>query len=170
MAWNPFKRRGKEAPEQQPAAPAAPRPADVPAPKPRGLLGRVFGRKPKPAPKPAAPAAPPAQAPAPVPAGPAPAPAEGGGEGGEGGEAQPKRTYPGTLQVSAKGTWKISSSKWYGTASGTLTGTAVRVFIDAMEDGKTETAIYLIAQAYDDGSGFADGMDPDGTNVDIDYS
>jgi hypothetical protein len=180
MVWNPFKRgRGKETPaaEQQPAAPAGPAPAEAPAPK-RGLLGRMFGRKPKPAPapasKPTAPAGPPAQAPGPGPAGAAPAPAEGGegggGEGGEGGEAKPKRTYPGTLPVSATGTWKISSSIWYGTASGTLTGAAVRVFIDTMEDGgNEEAAIYLIAQAYDDGSGFADNMDPDGTSVVIDY-
>jgi hypothetical protein len=159
--WNPFKRRGKQQPPEQPAAPAAARPAEVPAPKPRGLLKRVFGRKPKQAPTP--PPTPPAQ-----PAAPAPAPAAPGGAPPAGDQA-PRRDYPSALPVSGTGTWKISSSLWRGTASGTLTGAAVRVFIDAMEAGDTETPTYLIATAYDDGSGFADMLDLSGTSIDISY-
>lgn len=150
--WNPFRRRGKE---EAPAAPAGPTPA-APTPAPaapeapkRSRLGRLFGRKPKPAPAPA-------EAPA-APAGPPPAP------------EQPPRVYPGGLDVSASGTWKISSSIWHGTASGTLTGAAVKVFLDAIESGDNETPTFLIAQAYDNGSGFAQNLDLAGTSVDITY-
>jgi len=166
--WNPFKRRDKAAgaaPEPTPA-PAAP-PAEAPqaAPKP-GLLGRLFGRKPKaaapaPAPGPEAPPIAPAPAPEPPPTAPAEAPApaaEGGGEGEGGGQGaavapEPERVYPSFLHVSAEGDWVISETEWKGTMSGTLHGDDVKTFIDAMEregeDGPDyETAIPLIATAY----------------------
>lgn len=162
--WNPFRRRGKDTEPPAPQAPAAPtRPAEPPAPRP-GRLRRLFGRKPKPAPTapPAAPA--PAEKPPAAPAGPPSPPAEGGGGGG--GEG---KDYPASLPVSGTGTWKVSSTLWNGTAHGTLTGAAVRIFLDAMESGDTNTALFLIAAAYDDGSGFGEMIEPQGCSVDISY-
>ncbi len=158
--WNPFKRRGREQPPQAaPPAQAPTRPAEAgPAPRP-GRLRRLFGRKPKQAQPPAAPP----EAPTPAPARAGQAPPAGGGEG------RPRRDYPNSLPVSGTGTWKISSTRWVGTASGILTGAAVRVFIDAMEAGDTETPTFLIATAYDDGSGFADMLDLSETSIDISY-
>lgn len=172
MRLNPFRRRGGEK-----AAPKAPSsglgpgvtgPAGAgeaqPAPK-RGLLGRMFGRKPKPAPAPK----PKAEEPPEV-GGPAPAAPEGAGPAGgpEGAEAKPPRTYPSTLPVSASGWWKISDTDWNGTAHGTLTGIAVRQYIDALEAGNLDLCIYLIAEAYDDGSDFARHLDIAGSAVEID--
>jgi hypothetical protein len=43
------------------------------------------------------------------------------------------------------------------------------VFLDAIEVGDVETATLLIAQAYDDGSGFSDMLDLSGTSIEISY-
>ncbi len=165
MRWNPFKRGDKGQPEPKapssglgPGVSAGPAGAEGGQPPKRGLLGRIFGRKPKPTPEeePQAPAAPAGRR-----------EEEAGPEGG-GGPAAPQRTYPSSLFVSATGAWKISDSIWYGTASGTLTGAAVKVYLDALEAGELDVCIYLIAEAYDDGSGFAKNLDLDGCDVQID--
>lgn len=179
MRWNPFKRGdktgGKKPAPKAPSSglgPGVSGPAgaggEKPAPK-RGLLGKLFGRKPKPAPapKPKEEKEEPAVGGPPTASGPEP---EGGGPGGgpAGGGGEPKRTYPSSLFVSATGWWKISKTYWYGTAKGTLTGAAVKIYIDALEAGELDTCIYLIAEAYDDGSDFAKHLDIDGCDVQID--
>lgn len=157
--WNPFRRGGKQPPAgAAPTPPAAPSPGTQP-PKPRGL-GRLFRRRPK-APPPTPPTAPSAEAPTPAPPGEAGPPPERG--------EKPAREYPSSLSVSGEGTWKISKTLWHGTASGVLTGAAVKVFLDAMEAGDVATATLLIAQAYDDGSGFSDMLDLSGTTIEISY-
>jgi hypothetical protein len=158
--WNPFRRREKAeapAPEPTPAAPAPGPQAPTQAPKKRGLLGRLFGRKEKPAAPAPAPAAPPAGGPPTPPAPPAPpsGPAEEpeeyekGEEGEE--EEEEERKYPPFLHVSADGVWKISDTEWDGIMSGTLHGQDVKTFIDAMEGRggpNYYVAIPLIAEAY----------------------
>ncbi|MEU3084737.1 hypothetical protein ABZ697_31105 [Streptomyces albidoflavus] len=146
------------APSEGPATPApAPKPTpeptpEPPAPKKRGLLGRIFGRKKGGGEAPAegtGPAPAPASEPSPAPAG---EPGPEAGEEGEGGEATPPpRVYPSVLHVAAEGDWVISDTEWTGTMSGTLTGADVKRFIDAMEaEGgpNLHIAIPLIADAY----------------------
>ncbi len=148
--WNPFKRKDKD---QEPAIPAAapPAPAGPDESEKKGAFRRLadkFRRKQPPPAAPAAPAAPTA------PTGDTPAP--GGAGGGSGGEAPAKdpgdgqRTYPGRLAVSADGIWIISSTEWDGIMSGTLHGQDVQDFLEAMEAGDLETAVDLVAKAYDD--------------------
>ncbi|MFF5639775.1 hypothetical protein [Streptomyces sp. NPDC012825] len=153
----------EEGPRPEPTPAPAPRPEPTPAPaeeapkKRGGLLGRLFGRKKKEAPAPEAPSAPaaPPSAPAAPPAPAEEAPEEVPGEEGEGGPAgpgkRPERVYPSFLHVEADGDWVISDTEWSGTMSGTLHGSDVKTFIDAMEQEggpDYDTAIPLIADAY----------------------
>ncbi|EFF88171.1 PE-PGRS family protein [Streptomyces sp. e14] len=156
----------EEGPRPEPTPAPAPRPEPTPAPaeeggkKRGGLLGRLFGRgKKKEAPAappeaPSAPAAPSAPSAPSAPAeeeGPAEAPGEEGEEGGGGVGERPERVYPPFLHVSADGDWVISDTEWSGTMSGTLHGSDVKTFIDAMEakgGPQYDVAIPLIADAY----------------------
>lgn len=183
MKWNPFKRGGDKAAPAAPSSglgPGVSGPAGTgegkPAPK-RGLLGRMFGRKPKPAPKPKPKPAPEEPAPKPAPeepeaGGPPSAGEPGPGGGGEGGPAEggggPERIYPRTLFVSATGWWQFSKRRWFGTAHGTLTGSAVKIYLDSLEAGELNTCLYLIAEAYDDGSDFARNVIIERSDVVID--
>ncbi|MFL6115604.1 MAG: hypothetical protein ACJ786_30290 [Catenulispora sp.] len=166
MRWNPFKRGGGKPAPQAPSSglgPGVSGPAGAgggqPAPK-RGVLGRIFGRKPKPAP-------------APEPEEPeAGGPPAAGGPGPEGGPAEgpahTPRTYPSTLYVSASGWWQFSKRRWNGRAHGTLTGAAVKLYMDALEAGELFTCLNLIALAYDDGSDFAQNVLIEDSDVQID--
>ncbi|MFF7013231.1 hypothetical protein ACFY9Y_35055 [Streptomyces fimicarius] len=162
--WKFGRDKGKEqAPEPTPAPSPPPAPTPTPAspaegPKEKkgGLLGRLFGRgKKKKEEAPAAPE-PPAAPPTPPapPTGPPPTggePSEGGEEGGEeeaGGKEEAERVYPGSLGVSADGDWQISSTQWSGIMQGVLNGTDVKTFMDAIEAGKMDIAIPLVADAY----------------------
>ena len=150
------KGKGKEeGPASEPTPAPAPRPEPTPAPageapkKRGGLFGRLFGRgKKKEAPAPEE--APAEEAPAEA----EEAPAEEAAEEAEAPPAappEPERVYPPFLHVSADGDWVISDTEWSGTMSGTLHGSDVKTFIDAMEaEGGPDyhTAIPLIADAY----------------------
>ena len=153
--WWPFGRKKAEAPrpEPTPRPGPAPEPGEAP-PKRRGLFGRMADkvrRKPKEAPPAAPPAAPPTP-PAPPTTPPAPAEEAPPEEAGAPPTAPPKeRVYPSFLHVEASGLWIISDTEWEGTMSGTLHGSDVKVFIDAMEaEGGPdyEIAIPLIGDAY----------------------
>ncbi|MFF4484697.1 hypothetical protein ACFY1A_48220 [Streptomyces sp. NPDC001520] len=154
--WKRLFGRGKEEgptpaappPEAPPAAPAA---GEEPAAgKGGGLFARLLGRgkgKKEEAPPPEAPPAAPAA-----------------GEGGEGGEAPPPPAPappppPSSLSVTIPGRWQISSTTWGGTIRGTLHGQGVVTFLNAMDKGDLDTAVYLVAQQYGAGSGFADLLD-----------
>ncbi|MEU2358853.1 hypothetical protein ABZ599_38860 [Streptomyces misionensis] len=162
--WWPFGRKKEEAPKEAPPKAPAPEPTPAPPPTPeptpaegekkRGLFGRLrekIQRKPKEAP-PEAPAEAPPAAPTPPPAEEAPpeaAPEEAAAPPAAPPEAE--RTYPSFLHVEADGDWVISDTQWSGTMSGTLHGSDVKLFIDAMEakgGPDYETAIPLIADAY----------------------
>ncbi|WP_327180470.1 hypothetical protein OG599_35385 (plasmid) [Streptomyces sp. NBC_01335] len=166
--------RDKDRSESTPAPAPAPSPEPQPSAEPSapaekksgGFLSRLFGRsKQKVAPEtppaePAPPAEPPASPPSPPTTG-------GGGGGGEGGGAEegegapePERVYPSSLTLSVQGTWVISSSIWHGPISGTLTGANAKAFVIHMEKGNEESAIRLLADAYDDKEmGFARYLD-----------
>ncbi|MFF7373625.1 hypothetical protein [Streptomyces tricolor] len=136
-----------------------PRPEPTPAPRPTpaegekrgGLLGRLFGRKRKEEAPPEAPPAPPTPPPAEAPEiPPEAAPAEEAPPPAA--PPPPERVYPPFLHVSAEGDWVISETEWNdGTMSGTLHGSDVKAFIDAMEEEggpNYDVAIPLIADAY----------------------
>lgn len=83
---------------------------------------------------------------------------EGGGGGGE--EPEEREYYPPGMSVSVGGTWRVSSSVWTGIISADLSGDQVRGFLDAIDSGDEEEAIYIAAQGYDTmGSGFADRLE-----------
>lgn len=139
-----------------------------------GAAKRVTGRRerekpeaPAPAPTEPTPEAPPAgpapKAPAAPEEGAEPTePGEGGAEEEEGEEEEEKRKYPGSLNVSMTGNWVVSKSLWRGgLVSGTLTGTAVKTFLDGMEGrGDMEAAIHEVCKAYDhEDHGFARQVD-----------
>lgn len=126
--------KGKDqGPEEGPAPEPTPAPTPAPAEggKKPGILGRLFGRRKKKEAPAEAPTAPPAAPPAAPP--------------------KPERVYPPFLHVSADGDWVISDTEWSGTMSGTLHGSDVKTFIDAMEakgGPEYDIAIPLIAEAY----------------------
>ncbi|MGW1379555.1 hypothetical protein ACWD6P_35545 [Streptomyces sp. NPDC002446] len=162
--WKFGRGKGKEegpAPEPTPAPTPPPTPAPAEGEKKRGFFGRLKDKvRPK---KEKAPAAPPAEAPPAPPAAPPTAPPEAPPEEAPPEEAPPgappagpptpARVYPSFLHVEADGDWVISDTEWSGTMSGTLHGSDVKTFIDAMEPPKGgapdyDTAIPLIADAY----------------------
>lgn len=144
MRLNPFKRGGGR-PADGPSGQggAAPKSGGNWFSRAAGKVGKAFGRgKPEPEEE-AGPSGP---------AGPEGGGEEGGGAGGGGGASgggKEPRSYPRSLGVAADGIWQISSTEWEGVMAGVLHGSDVEAFMDAMEAGDHDTAIELVAKAYD---------------------
>lgn len=152
MRLNPFKRGGgKAAASGKATSGGAPSGGQASAPKSGGgwfsrtvgKVGKALGRgKPEPEPEeetgPAAPAGPEGRG-----------DDEGGAGGGAGGRKPRRSSYPRSLGVAADGIWQISSTEWEGVMAGVLHGEDVEEFLDAMDNGDHDTAIKLIAEAYD---------------------
>lgn len=142
MRLNPFKRGGgKAAGGSSGKGGAAPKSGGGWFSRAAGKVGKAFGRG-KPEPEEEAGPSGPTE-----PAGPEGGGEEGGGAGGGGGKEP--RSYPRSLGVAADGIWQISSTEWEGVMAGVLHGVDVEVFIDAMDAGDIDTAIELVAKAYD---------------------
>ncbi|MER7050388.1 hypothetical protein ABT391_36785 [Streptomyces jumonjinensis] len=168
---------GAEQTPQEPTPPPAPEAAPAAAPKEKkaGFFGRLFGRGRKKEKEGGPAETPTSEAPPAPPSGPTPpaAPAAGGpsdegGSGGGGGgegegagkEEEEKRVFPSSIDASVDGTWVISDSVWRNVISGTITGKDVKAFILAVERGKEDIAIRLLADAYDyQDMGFARYLD-----------
>lgn len=168
------------APAPAPQAPAG----EAPKEKKRGLLGRTWDRvrggkkKPPAAPAEAAPpAAPPAPPKGPPPPPAPPTPAEGPegptgpggpkgpeGEGGEEGEEEEKdySGSPASMEVKIPGKWAFSKKTWTGVVKGTLgSQAAVIEYLKAIDEGREQDAVQMIVDIFDDGSGFASGVELD---------
>ncbi|MFF2082033.1 hypothetical protein ACFVXG_45580 [Kitasatospora sp. NPDC058162] len=79
--------------------------------------------------------------------------------------ARKRSARPGTLHVAILGKWKISETKWTGTARGHLSGQQVHRFLDAMDHGDQETAVRIVAEIYADGRGFDEQLDYEGSTI-----
>ncbi|MDX2695939.1 hypothetical protein [Streptomyces ipomoeae] len=167
--------KGKGKGEEPPPAPA-PTPAPAPPPageapkeKKRGLFGRLKDKVTRKKP-PAAPAeeAPPAAPPAP-PEGPPPGPPGGpmpeGPEEPEGPPEEEEKDYsdaPSSAAINIPGQWAFSKKTWPGVVKGTLSGQAeVIAYLKAIDEGREKDAVEMIVEKFDQGSGFASGVDLD---------
>ncbi|MGW1675671.1 hypothetical protein [Streptomyces sp. NPDC002324] len=181
-------RRGKgKGKGEEPTPAPAPTPTPAPAPqapageapkeKKRGLFGRIADRvrgggkkKPPAAPPaeapPAAPPAPPEGPPPGPPGGPMPEGPEEPEEGGEGEEEAPEeKDYsgaPSSVEIKIPGQWAFSKKVWPGVVKGTLTSQAqVIEYLRAIDEGREQEAVEMIVEIFDDGSGFAAGVELD---------
>ncbi|MQS18000.1 hypothetical protein F7Q99_39725 [Streptomyces kaniharaensis] len=84
--------------------------------------------------------------------------------------ARKRAARPGTLFVAILGKWKISETKWTGTARGHLQGQQVHDFLDAMDKANQEAAVMVVAEVYADGRGFDEQLKYDESEIfAIDY-